>query len=122
MGRLGMSVRSRFTVLDTAERDLMGIRVELPAHLCRLAGIEPAREVMLEPAAPTLAGVLDALEARYPMLRNTLRDAVTGKRRPFIRFYACQEDLSHAPTDQPLPPAIISGKEALLIIGAIAGG
>lgn len=100
----------------------MSIRVELPAHLRRLAGIEPAREIILEPAAPTLAGVLDALEARYPMLRNTLRDAVTGRRRPFIRFYACQEDLSHGPADQTLPLAITSGSEALLIIGAIAGG
>jgi sulfur-carrier protein len=80
-------------------------------------------EVTLEVEAPvTLRSVLDALEARYPMLRGTIRDYVTLERRPFLRFFACEEDLSHEPPDSPLPEAVASGKEPLLIIGAIAGG
>jgi hypothetical protein len=71
---------------------------------------------------PTQGSVLDALEAQYPMLRGTIRDQVTQQRRPFLRFFACEEDLSHAPPDAPLPDAIASGKEPFLIIGAIAGG
>jgi len=80
-------------------------------------------EVELEVAGPTTQrSVLDALEARYPMLRGTIRDQVTQQRRPFLRFFACEEDLSHEAPDAPLPEAVISGKEPLIVIGAIAGG
>ncbi len=97
------------------------IRVVLPGHLRTLAQV--GGEVELEVAGPvTQRSVLDALEARYPMLRGTIRDQVTQKRRPFVRFYACQEDLSHESPDAPLPEAVASWKEPLLIIGAIAGG
>jgi sulfur-carrier protein len=97
------------------------IRVELPFHLRTLARVE--REVTLDVAAPvTLRAVLDALEARYPVLRGTIREHVTHKRRPFLRFYACKEDLSNVPFDSPLPQEVVSGKEPLSIIGAIAGG
>ena len=97
------------------------IRVELPAHLRTLARVD--REVQLEVEGPaTQRSVLDALEARYPVLRGAIRDHVTQKRRPFLRFFACQEDLSHEPPDAPLPDEVVSGKEPLLIIGAIAGG
>jgi hypothetical protein len=99
----------------------MTIRVELPQHLRTLAQIQG--EVELEVAGPaTVRSVVDALEARFPMLRGTIRDHVTGVRRPFLRFFACQEDWSHESVDAPLPEAIASGKESLLIIGAIAGG
>jgi molybdopterin synthase sulfur carrier subunit len=97
------------------------IRVELPQHLRTLAKI--SGEVKLEVAGPvTQRSVLDALEARYPMLEGTIRDHVTQLRRPFLRFFACQEDLSHESPDAPLPQAVASGSEPLLIIGAIAGG
>jgi molybdopterin synthase sulfur carrier subunit len=97
------------------------IRVALPAHLRILA--RAAGDVQLEvDGEVTLRAILDALEARYPMLRGTLRDQVTGQRRPFVRFFACQEDLSHEPPDAPLPAAVASGEEPLLIVGAIAGG
>jgi len=97
------------------------IRVELPTHLRRLAGIEG--EVQLEVAGPvTQRSVLDALEARYPMLRGTIRDHGSLKRRPMVRFFACEEDLSHEPPDTSLPAAVASGAEPFLIIGAIAGG
>jgi hypothetical protein len=97
------------------------IRVELPQHLRTLAHV--SGEVKLEVAAPvTQRSVLDALEARYPMLQGTIRDHVTQQRRPFLRFFACQEDLSHESPDAPLPDAVASGTEPLLIIGAIAGG
>ena len=97
------------------------IRVELPQHLRTLAKL--SGEVKLEIAAPvTQRSVLDALEARYPMLEGTIRDHVTQQRRPFLRFFACQEDLSHESPDAPLPDAVASGVEPLLIIGAIAGG
>jgi len=100
---------------------VMMIRVELPNHLRTLAHV--GREVTLEVAVPvTLRSVLDALEARYPMLRGTIRDHVTLERRAFLRFFACEEDLSHDSHDAPLPEAVASGKEPLLIIGAIAGG
>ena len=80
-------------------------------------------EVELEVAGrSTQRSVLDALEARYPMLRGTIRDHVTGQRRPFVRFFACEEDFSHEPPDSPLPPAVASGAEPFLIVGAIAGG
>ena len=98
------------------------IRVELPAHLRTLARIQGAA-VDLEVEHPvTTRSVLDALEARYPMLRGTIRDQVTGERRPFIRFFACQEDLSHDSPDAALPQAVVTGAETFLIVGAIAGG
>jgi sulfur-carrier protein len=97
------------------------IRIEIPGHLRTLAQI--SGDVTLEVPDPvTQRTVLDALEARYPMLRGTLRDHVTQQRRPFIRFFACQEDLSHESPDALLPPEVASGKEPLLIVGAIAGG
>jgi molybdopterin synthase sulfur carrier subunit len=97
------------------------IRVRIPTHLRRLANAN--REVELQVEGPmTLGSVLDALEAQYPMLRGTIRDHVTRQRRPFIRFFACGEDLSHEPPDAPLPDAIVTGAEPLLIIGAMAGG
>jgi hypothetical protein len=97
------------------------IRVILPYHLRTLAQV--GAEVQLEVAAPvTQRSVLDALEARYPMLRGTIRDHVTQKRRPLLRFWVCNEDISHDPPDTPLPDAIASGAEPFFIIGAIAGG
>jgi sulfur-carrier protein len=97
------------------------IRVELPQHLRTLANVD--REVTLEIDGPvTQRSVLDALEARYPMLRGTIRDHGTQQRRAFLRFFACEEDLSHESPDAPLPDAVASGKEPFLIIGAIAGG
>jgi molybdopterin synthase sulfur carrier subunit len=97
------------------------IRVELPQHLRTLAKV--GREVQLEVDGPaTLRSVLDALEASYPMLRGTIRDHVTQQRRPFLRFFACEEDLSHESPDAPLPDAVVSGKEPLVVLGAIAGG
>jgi hypothetical protein len=97
------------------------IRVILPQHLRTLAHV--GSEVQLEVDGElTLRSVLDALEARYPMLRGTIRDQVTQQRRPFLRFFACEEDLSHEPLDTPLPEAVASGKEPFIIIGAIAGG
>ena len=97
------------------------IRVILPYHLRTLARVNG--EVTLAVDGPaTQRSVLDALEARYPMLRGTIRDHVTGQRRPMLRFFACEEDLSFEPPDAPLPDAIASGVEPLLILGAIAGG
>jgi sulfur-carrier protein len=97
------------------------IRVILPQHLRTLA--HAGGEVQLEVEGPvTQRSVLDALETRYPMLRGTIRDQVTHQRRPFLRFFACEEDLSHEPPDALLPDAVASGSEPLLIIGAIAGG
>ncbi|MFI5399814.1 MAG: MoaD/ThiS family protein [SAR324 cluster bacterium] len=97
------------------------IRVVLPQPLSTLA--HAGREVTLDVAgAATQRSVLDALEARYPMLRGTIRDQVTQQRRPFLRFFACEEDLSHEPPDAPLPDGVASGAEPLLIVGAIAGG
>jgi molybdopterin synthase sulfur carrier subunit len=97
------------------------IRVVLPPHLRTLARV--LDEVQLEIAgAVTQRSVLDALEAQYPMLQGTIRDHVTRQRRPFLRFFACQEDLSHEQPDAPLPEAVATGEEPLLIIGAIAGG
>ena len=97
------------------------IRVELPAHLRILAHVTGEVRLDVEGQA-TQRSVLDALEARYPMLRGTLRDQVTEQRRPFVRFFACAEDLSHESPDAPLPEAVASGAEPLLIVGAIAGG
>ncbi|MGH9570569.1 MAG: MoaD/ThiS family protein [Candidatus Angelobacter sp.] len=97
------------------------IRVILPQHLRTLARV--GAEVQLQVAGQiTQRSILDALEASYPMLRGTIRDHVTQQRRPFLRFFACEEDLSHEAPDAPLPDAIASGAEPLLIIGAIAGG
>ncbi len=97
------------------------IRIELPAHLRTLARV--AGEVEIEVAGqPTLRSVLDALEASYPMLRGTIRDQVTQQRRPFLRFFACEEDLSHELPDAPLPRAVAIGAEPFLVVGALAGG
>jgi hypothetical protein len=99
----------------------MTIRVVLPAHLRQLAKV--GSELQLEVSPPvTIRAVLDALEVRYPMLQGTLRDHVTLQRRAFVRFFACEEDWSHESHAAPLPEAVASGKEPLLIIGAIAGG
>ncbi|GIW88049.1 MAG: hypothetical protein KatS3mg108_2373 [Isosphaeraceae bacterium] len=100
----------------------MTIRVELPFHLRTLAQV--SGQVALDVPGPvvTQRGLLDALECRYPVLRGTIRDPATGRRRPLVRFYACREDLSHESPDAPLPAAIVSGAEPFLIIGAIAGG
>lgn len=97
------------------------IRVILPPHLRTLAQVGSEVTLDVEGSA-TLRAVLDALETRYPMLRGTIRDHVTLQRRPFLRFFACEEDLSHEPPDAPLPDAVASGKEPLVILGAIAGG
>jgi molybdopterin synthase sulfur carrier subunit len=97
------------------------IRVELPAHLRTLAGV--GGEVTVEVLGPaTPRAVLDALEARYPVLRGTIRDHVTLARRPFVRLFACARDWSHESPDSPLPAAVASGAEPLLVVGAIAGG
>lgn len=97
------------------------MRVELPYHLRNLARIEGQLELDV-PSPATVGGVLDALEARYPVLRGTVRDHGTLKRRPFVRFFACKEDLSLEPMETPLPEEIVNGKEPFLIIGAMAGG
>jgi hypothetical protein len=97
------------------------IRVELPFHLRTLASV--GAEVELEVEGPvTTRAVLDALEAKYPVLRGTVRDQATGARRPLVRFFACAEDLSHESQDAPLPERVAAGKEPFLVIGAIAGG
>ena len=97
------------------------IRVVLPAHLRTLARV--GEQVEVEVTGPvTQRSVLDALEARYPMLRGAIRDHVTLKRRPFVRFYACEQDLSHEPLDAPLPEAVAAGSEPYLVVGAMAGG
>jgi molybdopterin synthase sulfur carrier subunit len=97
------------------------IRVVLPAHLRTLARVGGDVELEVE-GNVTQRSVLDALEARFPMLRGTIRDHITQERRPFLRFFACSEDLSHEPPDTPLPDAVASGAEPFFIIGAIAGG
>ena len=97
------------------------IRVVLPAHLRTLARVDG--EVAVDvPGAVTQRAVLDALEATYPVLRGTIRDYATQQRRPFLRFFACEEDLSHEPPDAPLPAEVVSGKEPFLVVGAMAGG
>jgi hypothetical protein len=97
------------------------IRVTLPPHLRKLAQVDG--EVMLDvEGAVTQCSILDALEARYPMLRGTIRDHATKKRRAFVRFFACAEDLSHEPPDAPLPDPVARGAEPFMIVGAIAGG
>ncbi|MGH3948974.1 MAG: MoaD/ThiS family protein [Pseudonocardiaceae bacterium] len=97
------------------------IRVKLPTHLRTLAHVDG--EVQLEvDGQATVQAVLDALEARYPVLRGTIRDQATGKRRAFVRYFACEQDLSHDPPDTPLPEAVVTGSEPFLVIGAMAGG
>ena len=97
------------------------VRVVLPYHLRNLARV--GSEIELEVAGPvSVRSIVDAVEARYPMLLGTIRDQVTKQRRPFLRFFACEEDLSHEPPDKELPQAVAAGKEPLLIVGAIAGG
>ena len=97
------------------------IRVELPPHLRTLARVDG--EVMVDVrGAVTQRAILDALETAYPMLRGTIRDHMTQRRRPFMRFYACAEDLSHEPPDAALPPEVASGREPFLVVGALAGG
>jgi hypothetical protein len=97
------------------------IRVVLPAHLRALAHLESEVKLEVE-GSVTLRSALDALEVRYPVLRGTIRDHVTQQRRPFVRFFACEQDLSHQSPDTPLPDAVATAQEPLLIIGAIAGG
>jgi molybdopterin synthase sulfur carrier subunit len=97
------------------------IRVVLPFHLRKLARIDG--EVQLDVEGPvTQRSVLDALEARFPVLRGTIRDHVTQKRRAFVRFFACEQDLSHEPPDNPLPDAVVTGAESFVVLGAMAGG
>ena len=97
------------------------IRVVLPAHLRTLSRESGEVQVDVDGRA-TVGAVLDALEARYPVLQGAIRDHVTHKRRPFVRFFACERDLSHEPQDAPLPDAVASGAEPLLVVGAMAGG
>ncbi len=97
------------------------VRVELPAGLCLLAGTGREVQVFLE-GPVTQRAILDALEADYPMLQGTIRDRNSKLRRPFVRFFACQQDLSHMPPDDPLPEAVAQGSELFLVVGAIAGG
>lgn len=99
----------------------MTIRVLLPPHLRSLAHVSGEVQLAVD-GKPTVRSVLDALEAAYPMLCGTIRDHVTQQRRPFLRFFACGEDMSHEPPDTPLPDAVVSGAEPLLVVGAIAGG
>jgi molybdopterin converting factor small subunit len=97
------------------------IRVVLPAHLRTLAHVDGEVKLDVEGRA-TQRAILDALEDRYPMLRGTIRDQVTQQRRAFVRFFACEEDLSHEPPDAPLPDAVVTGAEPFLVVGAMAGG
>jgi molybdopterin synthase sulfur carrier subunit len=97
------------------------IRVELPAHLRTLAGVQGEVQLAVQ-GLVTQRSLLDALEASYPMLCGTIRDHGTRERRAFLRFFACEEDLSHEPPDAPLPEAVIAGKEPFLVVGAVAGG
>ncbi len=98
------------------------IRIVLPAHLRTLAQLGSGEVELDVPGQVTQRSILDALEARYPMLQGTIRDHVTQERRAFVRFFACQEDLSHESPDAPLPDAVASGAEPFLVVGAIAGG
>jgi hypothetical protein len=93
----------------------------LPAHLRTLAGVHGEVELAVE-SPVTIRSLLDALEERYPVLRGTIRDQVSFRRRPFVRFFACEEDLSHEPPDTPLPDAVVRGAEPLVVLGAMAGG
>jgi hypothetical protein len=97
------------------------IRVVIPHHLRTLAQVNGEVELRID-GPVTQGSVLDALEARFPVLRGTIRDHVTGRRRPFLRFFACEQDLSHDPPDSPLPESVATGSEPFLVVGAIAGG
>jgi len=97
------------------------VRVELPQHLRTLARVGPEISIDI-PGQVTQRSIIDAIEASYPMLRGTIRDYATDRRRPFLRFYACEEDLSHELPDVPLPEPVASGREPFLIVGALAGG
>ena len=97
------------------------IRVVLPAHLCTLAQVDGEVELLVQ-GTVTQQSILDALEARYPVLRGTVRDGTTRQRRPFLRFFACRQDLTHEPPDAPLPKAVSTGEEPFLVVGAMAGG
>ena len=101
--------------------DTHTVRVALPAHL-RVLGQVEGEVALVVTGSVTQRAVLDALEVRYPMLRGTIRDHATLRRRPFVRFFACERDLSHEPPDDPLPDAVASGTEPLLVVGAMAGG
>ena len=101
---------------------MTSVRVVLPGHLKRLAQVDGEVTVEATGQPPSIADVLDAVEAAYPVLRGTIRDQQTGKRRNFIRYFACNEDLSHDAVDRPLPERVVSGAEPLLVIGAMAGG
>ena len=99
------------------------IRVVLPQHLRTLANVGPSSEVTIDVSVPaTQRALIDAIEARYPMLRGTIRDYATDRRRAYLRFFACEEDVSHELPDSLLPPAVASGAEPFLIVGALAGG
>lgn len=100
---------------------MTSVRVVLPGHLKRLAQVDGEVEVKVA-GTPSIAAVLDGVEEAYPVLRGTIRDQVTGKRRNFIRFFACNEDLSHDSVDDPLPARVVNGEEPLLVVGAMAGG
>lgn len=116
-----MSSASESGEKSGGEVDAIPIRVVIPYHLRNLAGV--GAEITLDVATPvTIGHVLDALETRYPMLRGTVREYETGKRRAFLRFFACEEDLSHQGMDAELPEPVVNGREPFLIIGAIAGG
>lgn len=116
-----MTPNSETRGAPTAATAPRAVRVQLPHHLRTLARV-PA-EVVIEVGEPaSLGSLLDALEARHPVLRGTVRDHVTRRRRPFVRFFACREDLSQEPPDFPLPAAVLSGAEPFLIVGALAGG
>jgi len=97
------------------------IRVVLPAHLRTLARVDGEVKVVVE-GQVTQSSILDALETEYPVLRGTIRDHITRKRRPFVRFFACEQDLSHDPPEAPLPEAVVTGAEPFLVVGAMAGG
>lgn len=100
---------------------MITVRVALPHHLRSLAGTGPETTVEVS-RAPTIGEVLDALEAQHPVLRGTIRDQTTGQRRAFMRYFACEEDLSHEPADMPLPGPVVTGSEVFRVLGAIAGG
>jgi hypothetical protein len=114
-----ISLELGFWVLGFQESVM--IRVVLPHHLRTLARVDGEVELKIDDSI-TVQSILDALEAKYPMLRGTIRDHGTLKRRPFVRFFACEEDVSHEPPDTPLPDAIVTGAEPFFIMGAIAGG
>jgi len=106
----------------TPDAQVTEVRVELPTHLRTLAGVEDEVRLDVSGREPTVAAVLDSLEARYPVLRGTIREHGGGQRRAYMRYFACGEDLSHEPPGAPLPEAVIRGEEPLQVLGAISGG